>query len=102
MFKYNFSISVHPVMADMGESNNIKVTSNDTLVLQCNVTGGYPHPNIAWYKGSTPITKDKWTQIIFQDYNRTLVSLISYRLSMQNLENYFYVGEEIGLCPIKK
>ena len=61
-------------MADMGELNNLRIVTNDTLMLQCNVTGGYPHPNIAWYKGSMPITKDKWPQIILTDYNKTLVS----------------------------
>ncbi|KAJ9576472.1 hypothetical protein L9F63_006685, partial [Diploptera punctata] len=62
-----------PVMADMGELNNIKVTSGDTLVLQCNVTGGYPHPHIAWYKGAMPVTTEKWPHITLKDHNRTLV-----------------------------
>jgi hypothetical protein len=67
------SVAVPPVMADMEEQINLKVTTNETLTLTCNVTG-HPHPNIVWFKGAMPITKQKWPLIKFQDYNRTLVS----------------------------
>lgn len=60
-------------MADMEEQINVKVTKNETLTLTCNVTG-HPHPNIAWFKGAMPITKEKWPVVKFKDYNRTLVS----------------------------
>jgi hypothetical protein len=60
-------------MADAGKQTNLKVTTNETLTMTCNVTG-HPHPNIIWFKGAMPITKQKWPLIKFRDYNRTLVS----------------------------
>jgi hypothetical protein len=60
-------------MADMEEQANLKVTTNDTLTLTCNVTG-HPYPNILWFKGAVPITKERWPLVKFKDHNRTLVS----------------------------
>jgi hypothetical protein len=71
-------VAVPPVMADMEEQTNLKLTVNETLTLTCNVTGR-PHPNIVWFKGSAPVTKQKWSPIKFKDYNRTLVSITTYK-----------------------
>jgi hypothetical protein len=67
-------VAVPPVMADMEEQTNFKVTVNETLTLTCNVTG-HPHPTILWFKGSVPITEQKWSLFKFEDHNRTLVSI---------------------------
>jgi len=60
-------------MADMEEQANLKVTTNETLTLTCNVTG-HPYPHILWFKGAVPITKEGWPLVKFRDHNRTLVS----------------------------
>jgi len=60
-------------MADMEEQTNLKVTTNETLTLTCNVTG-HPYPYILWFKGAVPITKETWPLVKFRDHNRTLVS----------------------------
>ncbi|XP_069698018.1 hemicentin-1-like isoform X2 [Periplaneta americana] len=69
---FQLDVLVPPVMADMEELTNFNVTTNETLTLTCNVTG-HPHPSISWFKGVTPINKEKWPRITLLDHNRTLI-----------------------------
>ncbi|XP_046985732.1 hemicentin-1-like [Schistocerca americana] len=69
---FQVDVYVPPVALENEEETEYKVKANNDLILNCSVSG-YPHPDILWFKGSTPVTPSNWPQMQLREMNTILV-----------------------------